>query len=410
MNNGTKESLYETLKESVKNAVGIRLRRRLQPAGGEGDKIFPPTYQGGKYAWEERVINGERVPCVILDSVQSQANRMELTLLRAWQQEEFTLPVISVDFKGHGIDDLGKITTLEVPHRIADAIIRDSEFEQKPFRKSFYGEYINSAKPKNATNIFGICPTALLFGFWDSTGPLGGLGTKFQRAIVSEISAINIKNGVRTSSRIDPLQIQLGAGVLYEDENKEWTLDPEKAKRNKEGDPLKFKTGRPSEVVHGNIAPSIEETNGGITMEYALQTVVLSLAALRNLSFPLENKDNKSQNECNILARTVLAALGLCAATKSAEENFDLRSRCLLHPEAPASWEILHKDGSGTCFTLSGEEGSMLVKEAVAEAQKENLPWHEEEITLTPSKKLVSIVTKSRAILKESTETEEEEA
>ncbi len=407
MNNKNMELSYEILKESVENAVAFRLRRRLQPAGGSGDKVFPPTYEGGKYAWEERIIDGEKIPCVILDSVQSQANRMELALLRAWEQEEFTLPVISVNFQGHGMDDLGKITSLEVPHRIADAILRDSKFEGKSFRESLYGKYIDTAKPNNATNIFGICPTALLFGFWDSTGPMGGLGTKFQRMIISEVFAIRAQSGIRTSSRIDPLQIQLGAGPLYEDKNNEWTLDPEKAKKDKKGESLKLKTGRPSEVVHGNIAPTIEETNGGITMSYALQTVVLSLTALRNLSFPLENRDSESQKARNILARTVLAALGLCAATKSAEENFDLRSRCLLYPEAPASWEILRKDGSSESFTLSGKGASTLVETAVKEAQKNDLPWHEKEIILTPSEKLISIVKKSRDLVKKSAEPEE---
>ncbi len=427
MNRENKGCSHETLKESVKNAVAIRLRRRLQPAGGEGDKIFPPTYEGGKYAWEERVISGEKIPCVILDSVQSQANRMELTLLRAWQQEEFTLPVISVDFKGHGIDDLGKITSLEVPHRIADAIIRDSETKKGlPFPKDPGYNLWLQATPSNATPLFSLCPSALLFGVWfhplGGPGNRGNLGTRFQRAIVSEVFAVNVKKGVATGGQSNPLQ--LAAQEYYCDANKN---DERTCWGTEESNTLNVRKEKLSEINHGSITPDyayardntgktiLEEDGsprikGGITMEYALQTVVLSLAALRNLSFPMENKDNTSQNECNILARTVLAALGLCAATKSAEENFDFRSRCLLVSEAPASWEILHKDGSATCFTLSGEEASMLVKEAVAEAQKANLPWHEEEITLTPSKKLVSIVTKSRSILKKSTATGEEEA
>jgi len=54
-----------------------------QPTGGLGDKVFPPTYEGGKYAMEKRIdpATGEERQCVLLDSVQSQANRMELALL-----------------------------------------------------------------------------------------------------------------------------------------------------------------------------------------------------------------------------------------------------------------------------------------------------------------------------------------
>ncbi|NLE68281.1 MAG: type I-U CRISPR-associated protein Cas7, partial [Lentisphaerae bacterium] len=35
--------------------AALRCVRKLQPAGGPGDKVFPPTYMGGKYAMEERV-------------------------------------------------------------------------------------------------------------------------------------------------------------------------------------------------------------------------------------------------------------------------------------------------------------------------------------------------------------------
>lgn len=424
MNNKNMEISYEILRESVENAVAFRLRRRLQPAGGEGDKVFPPTYEGGKYAWEERIIDGKKIPCVILDSVQSQANRMELALLRAWEQEEFTLPVISVDFKGHGIDDLGKITSLEVPHRIADAILRDSETKNHSLfpKAPEYNSWLQ-ATPLNATHLFSLCPTALLFGIWfhplGGPGNRGNLGTRFQRTIVSEVFAVNAHKGVATGGQSNPLQ--LAAQSYYCDAKKNdertcWGIEESKT--------LTVKKEKLSEINHGSVTPDyayarnntgntiLEEDGsprikGGITMSYAVQTVVLSLTALRNLSFPLENRDSESQKACNILARTVLAALGLCAATKSAEENFDLRSRCLLYPEAPASWEILRKDGSSESFTLSGKGASTLVETAVKEAQQNDLPWHEKEIILTPSEKLISIVKKSRDLVKKSAEPEE---
>ena len=61
------------------SAAALRCRTRLQPAGGEGDKVFPPTYAGAVYAIEKRRVPGKDEPvwCVCLDSVQSQANRME---------------------------------------------------------------------------------------------------------------------------------------------------------------------------------------------------------------------------------------------------------------------------------------------------------------------------------------------
>ena len=113
------------------DGVAIRVRQQLQPAGGPGDKIFPPTYATGdgklKYAGETRRVSGHDVPCVLLDSVASQANRMEEALLAAWELEALNFPVIGVDFSGEGdLADLGSVTTLQAPHRIADAILRDA--------------------------------------------------------------------------------------------------------------------------------------------------------------------------------------------------------------------------------------------------------------------------------------------
>ena len=74
----------KTLNSAITNsAAAFRSRTRLQPAGGEGDKVFPPTYAGAVYAKEDRQINGAKVPCVLLDSVQAQANRLEEALQRA---------------------------------------------------------------------------------------------------------------------------------------------------------------------------------------------------------------------------------------------------------------------------------------------------------------------------------------
>ena len=63
---------YKELRDAVTGGVAaIRSRSRLQPAGGPGDKIFPPTYATGKntlkYAVENRRIDGRTVPCVLLD-------------------------------------------------------------------------------------------------------------------------------------------------------------------------------------------------------------------------------------------------------------------------------------------------------------------------------------------------------
>jgi len=37
---------YLQLQRAVAEDAALRRRQRLQPAGGPGDKIFPPTYPG----------------------------------------------------------------------------------------------------------------------------------------------------------------------------------------------------------------------------------------------------------------------------------------------------------------------------------------------------------------------------
>ncbi len=409
----------DTLKAAVAGrAAAFRCRTTLQPAGGNGDKVFPPTYSGAVYAVEKRRIPGhdEPVDCVLLDSVQSQANRMEEALQEAVDDGRINLPVIEVDFTPYYpgddqdedmrlLDPVGKVTSLQAPHRIADAILRDSMLNGTRFRDSDEGRRIGLVSLRNATPLFELCPTALLFGMWDSTGPKGGLGAKFERAIVSEIVGINAVFGVKTSSRIDPLQIMKDAGPIYasaDDEGVGWTLDDSEARMENRKPVTLGKDGRPSEVNHGNIAPSLSDRDresghylaGGVTIESAEQTIVLSLPALRRLRFPVNGEQSA---ECDTAARTVLAALGLCAAALADDAGLDLRSRCLLYPDADLTWSLLDRKAGGE-FTLDSDTAVALFQEAVNEAKKVGLPWREEPLQLVPSPQLVKLVVKSQQL------------
>jgi len=418
------------LQEITRNGAAARCRVALQPAAGEGTKVFPPTYAGAVYATEKRRLPDYKDPvdCVLLDSVQSQANRMEEALQQGIDSGRFkeaglTLPLVEVDFTSFFpgkdkaqalrlLEPVGKVTSLQAPHRIVDAILRDSLVaeDNKPFRakaekdESSYGQRLRRVSAQNATALFELCPTALLLGMWDSTGPKGGLGAKFERAMVSEIVGINAVTGVRTSSRIDPLSIQLDAGPVYQaDDNQKtaWTLDPARAKQEK-ASPLKVgKEGKPSEVNHGNIKPDLKDKkgqpfHGGVTLTFAEQTVVLSFPALRRLRFPI---NEKLESEVDNAARTVLAALGFCAASLAAEAGMDLRSRCLLWPTNLLSWELLGKPGQiEKDLTLEPDEAIQLLKEAVKVAKVLGLGWREQPLQLIPSDDLVRLVRKSQEL------------
>jgi CRISPR-associated protein Csb1 len=373
-------------------AAALRCVTEYQPAGGSGDKIFPPTYADdkapGRHAWEERRLPGETapVPCVVLDSVQSQANRMEMALLDAWELGRIKLPVVVVDFTGNELEKDLRITSLEAPHRIADAILRDSLHEGIPFRKSHFGKQLDNVDTRNATALFEICPSALVFGMWDSTGPKGGLGAKFARAVVSEIIGINAQIGCKTSSRIDPLQVRAAVKVLKENDGGFKIAKDDKTKG----------AVSPSEINHGNIPPSLAE--GGVTIAKALQTTVISLTALRRLRFPLTAGD-RSNPKADAAARTTLAALGLCAATLTREQGCDLRSRCQLFPTQNFVWEMLDSPGeSPKQFELTGEQAVELFNQAVEASKKLSVPWREEPLLLQPAASLVELVRRSQQL------------
>ena len=374
-------------------AAAFRSVTEYQPAGGPGDKVFPPTYvggsgEGGIYATEQRYIDGADVSCVLLDSVQSQANRMEMALLDEWESGRAPLPVISVNFTKDDIPNPRRVTSLEAPHRIVDAILRDSELDGVMFRQSATGKRLDTLDIRNATALFELCPTALVFGMWDSTGPRGGSGIKFQRTLVSEIIGMHAQQGKRTSSRLDPLQILISAGPVYRTGDGGWTLEQAEAG---EGNSRGI---RPSEVNHGNIAPSIAD-GGGFTISRALQTTVLSLPALRRLRFPINGGSPDSR--VDLAARTALAALAIFAATLVREQGADLRSRCLLFPTAPAVWELLDRPGDQPQkFEFPSDQGREVYRQAVQEAQQAGLPWLEREMALKPSRQLIALVRESQ--------------
>jgi CRISPR-associated protein Csb1 len=407
----------ENLRRAVsENIVAIRGKALLQPAGGVGDKVFPPSHsvdarsndRGAKYAREERrLAGGEVESCVLLDSVQSQANRMEEALQALWAEKKITLPVISVSFADVA-PDIGVVTSLSAPHRIADALLRDSLLDGKLFRLSELGKSFTDASTRNAAPLFRVCPTGLVFGLWDSTGPKGGLGAKFARALVSEIVGFGSQPGVKTSSRIDPAGIVTRAAQILQakDPDERWTVDPEEARKDK-GQPVKLGDGRVSEVNHSNVPPTIDEVAGGVTIDHAEQTIVLSLAALRRLSF----------GDGEVEARTVLAALALLAVLAAEDRGLDLRSRCLLVPQngGALKLELVRKDGTTVPFELDLEGAIALYGAAVAalpaslQFKRGGAPLRPGETLaeLRPTEKLKHLVVKSRELAATGAEIEE---
>lgn len=425
---------YEELRTAVAGtAFAFRAVTDLDPAGGDGDKVFPPTYQGGVYAREQRIVDGNLVNCVLLDSVQSQANRMELALLdwhRGAPSQKKPFPLVQIDFAGTSAAEVGLFSALEAPHRIADAVFLASEIEEedhgkrlwKPFRHpkdpkkgSTMGRLVDEASPSRATGLFQLCPTALVFGVWDSHGARGGLGQKFQRALVSEIIGVDATEiNRRPASRIDPLITVAGEQIpISIADDKNWTVVEKGQSKSKL-----------SEIGLGNVTPSLkvppekrrdfesEYNHGGVSVRFARQIAVLSLPALRRLRFPVDGHTPEQQTEADVAARTVLAALALSALARQWITGFSLRSRCDLVPRNELSVELLAA-GESRAFRLTPESATRIFEEAVAAAKLAGLPWpvapdsppwKDGCLTLRPNAELVKAVTRSRQLAAEARE------
>jgi CRISPR-associated protein Csb1 len=387
--------------KAVSKAAAIRLRQRLHPEGGAGDKIFPPTFSGGVYCWEVRKQEGKEVQCVLLDSVASQANRLEEALASA-TAAGLNLPELRVDFSKE-FPEIGPVSVLAAPHRVFDAIVRDSEVAGKAFSKSPLYAALAASTTRNANAIFENSPSALLFGCWDSTGAAGGLGNKFARAMTSEIVGIDASWGeTRGGVRADPLQILAAASVTSKD-SQTWEV----AKGAKAE-----KVVRPSEINHGNILVSTDSTKhqtvigdslveqshstrGGVTVDHALQISVISVNALRRLRFPTST--GAASSERDSAAQRVLLALGLFALTLLRESGYWLRSRCGLVADGFAEFELVYGDGRVETFAFDSSKARAEFDDAVTAAKAAGLGWNDVQI-LTPQPKLVELIKKSREL------------
>lgn len=402
----------------AERAVGIRSRLELEPLGGPGDKVFPPTFDASgdtRYAVERRItVNGDAtadgtVSSVVLDSVASQANRFELALLEAARTGALTVPVTSVDFAGRGLFGLDRISDYEAPHRIFDALLRDSFDGDRLFRHGPTGRAITEATSRNAAALFVNSPHTLVFGGWDSTGPKGGRGAKYERALTSEIVASGAEPGVKTSSRIDPAGVERKAGDIYEaDDALGWTMDASQAVQEKGDKPKLFsraggdQPGRPSHINHGNVTPSIDSRAGGITAERIVGTTVLSFIQLRRLRFPIDSQGEpiaaEQRQPSEDAARTALAALGIAATVLAYEEGFDLRSRCVLVPKGPLTFDLVGRAGSTEQVELDSTSALQLVAEAAGHAAEYGLDWRADELLLNPSDRLVELIRRSQDV------------
>ena len=336
--------MLKKIEEAVaKKIPALRARTRFQPMGGPGDVLYPPTYVGGGDPRHDRIIDGQTVGCVLLDSVASQANRMEEAL------PPHEIPKLKVTVGDY------HVSSLTAPHRFTDVILRSCD-----------GYPSDVLLDRDLREIFGYSPNSLLMGIWHSNRK-GAAGIRIPRSMTSEIIGIGIADAPHVGGRLDPLPISSSSTVEIDDSVAGWKL----AKKGV----------RPSEALLGSAFSKQGQIQRGrgVTVKYAEQITVISLTSLARL-------------QLGDGVTTALAAIGVAAATLASRAMW-LRSRCELLPESTLSWEIVGGDENMTC-----DDPKQLLADVVSYVKDKDLPWHGTK-TLTPSEDLVKLVAEGQAAL-----------
>jgi len=304
----------------------IRVTASLEPASGS-NLVLPPTYEGGAHNLTAPRPDGSS-EWASVDSPASFANRVEAALWGAFPG----LAPLRVK-----VAQRDELSTIQMPHRCYDAILRESTLDGVPFPQTPIGQAVRASRSPHVEALFKYDPLVLLFGGWNSTA-LGerqpGPEAKFAAALSGEITATDVVPAGRAASRIDPLGIEGTATNLVE--FADGTLEPydpakhdaaleaaENAKPKAEY-PRRIK---PSEANLGNVTPSIKpkgvRVRGGITLN-----AMVDLRRLRRYDYGLGDGNEE--------AVRLLALAGLYGITAVLHDGLDLRRDCSLVPnQAP---------------------------------------------------------------------------
>jgi CRISPR-associated protein Csb1 len=376
------------LNAAVTQASLLRIRLHLTPANDDG-LVYPPTYDQGQHIFRPAWIDGVARDAVLLDSVQSQANRLEIAILQASRSKEIAYPDISISVNAETGHE--QYSVLELSHRIYDAALRACWIDGVLFRNTAIGKAISDSRPERATALFEHAPIVLLLGGWDSHGGGGPLVAKLPRLITSEIIGLDAKAVQRGSVKFDPMDIRKSAGPIYDSANHDrlYEIDPKKAK---DSDSKKIAGKKPSEVGLGSV-PALGERGAVITE--ARLTSLLSLSGIRRLRFP--TADNTYDEGRDVAGRVATAALGLYALSAQLDAGFNLRSGCDLIPVSPPVVEIIGRSMDDiTLVEISKDTALHVLQEALQMATAKGLGWRKSEIQAVADERLTTLVERSR--------------
>lgn len=348
MNNDTTLTQYDHLLTDDADVAAIVIRERLRPVQGVHGVFFPPTFAASSRGKSDYQIDrfgpraddpeGAQKDGVIanrctVDSVPSQANRLEARLLK---YSGTSIPKVTITGSRVG---QGSIDLLEVGHRVGDAVIRYSKNGDKdgfePFEAALQAYVKGDAAP-----LAKLAPTSLVFGHWDSRDSATKKSTKSKarRLIRSEIVAFNVQNVTKRSqywSSIDPEVSQELEQILKE--AKEAAQDNPDSKN-------------PASQLGMTDVPAPESPGGVIAFGPIERTTIIALSGVRALATfkPATDSGATEIDDVKTLAlRRYLFALALASAADLGV--WDLREGCILVRESKKEGEKTVADP--TAFT-----------------------------------------------------------
>jgi CRISPR-associated protein Csb1 len=332
--------------------VAITLTEILEPAEGSDAIIFPPTFAVGKAAahpYQIDVLNEKIAPqeaaktgleanSCLIDSVGSQANRMETVFKQSPLAE--LVPQITVKLK----DEIS-INLLDVGHRIADGAVRFSGLR----------EYVTQAiealrNTANAEPLAKLAPTSLIFGFWDSRPDTTMY--KFGRMLSSTIRATNV-GIVRRSAQFNPAFDPTLLGLADE------VLDGETEAQDNSGKAADGKD--PLSKLGLRAAPAVN-THGGVRVfGQIIRRSQISLVRLRALAV---TKDGKIDARETLMLRRYILGLALVAAR--IQGNYELREGCLLR-SIQSQFHLVYTESESKPFEWDRKDAFTYAQQAANE-------------------------------------------
>ena len=345
----------------------------LEPAAGPHASVAPAKFVSGSksvFAYERRFWNGEAVTAVLIDSKQSQNNRLEAAVSAAIADEDPVLtrtPRIELRF-----EDGQVYSDLDLPHRAFDGQIRAGTINGEPVTSVQEFRKLRDATVNHARPLLERSPMTLLLGGWDASRKTHQ--GRYRSILVGEIIGIladqeggpEANQSKRGGARIDPVGMRIDLGdkerkAIAEAQKHELSASTHKSASGK--------NGKASTLGLGGIPPSLEQL-GGVTCQAIIRSHVLSFAALRALRF------DSPTPEGDVACRALLAALALNGLARSDAELL-LRANCDLVETGPAVVALDKRYGQKEGFEpLSIDQAQELLSAAIDHAiQAANLTW-----------------------------------